>query len=984
MYRSFSDGAVAATRFARLAVLLLWALAAGPANTALADNVDLTWNGGVGSWNDAASWNGDLVPNNGGDTYNVLIDGGNPVASTVTLSTKVIVSAVTLDGGDELTQGSGSSVTIAGGAAINDGLWTVSSNAQPTDISFYGGVSLSGTGTIVMNNTSTLASRIATDGTVLTQAAGHTIRGSGQLLANSGGMINQGTVVADQPLELQIDPNGLGFTNTGLIEARDGGALTLTMGAFDNDGGLIEALAGSVVKVFSGATITGGELRGDGTGIVSFGGVPFPTLANVTTSGTVRQDNGQNVNVTETLANNAAWKMTTTGTVTSMRFNGGATLSGSGSIVMNNAPDRANHILTDGSVLTQAAGHTIRGAGQLLLGSGGMINHGSVIADQTNGLVIDPDAQGFTNTGLLQATAGATLTLSSGSFDNSGGIIEALDGAQVQLANSPTLTGGELRSSGTGVIAVGAGSSPTLTDVTTSGTVQQSSGANVIVTAGLVNDATWTVSSNAAFTSIHFDGGITLSGNGTIVMSNTGTVTDRIFTDGTVLTQAAGHTIRGSGRILGDEDGMINQGSVVADQIGGMMIGPDALGFVNSGALQVGEPGSLAIRAGPFTTSGTVTIGAGTMLSRTGDYTQTGGTTTLSGGTLMASALVDIEGGTLAGDGTVSGLLTNAGVVDPGGASRVLHVTGSYTQTAAGALNVAIGDAGGGDGFDALAVTGNATLGGTLNVSVADDFRPSLGSVFTVLSSGGRSGQFAQVNGLTPSNGLILAATYGTNDVTLTVAQEALPATPTDTPTATPSMTSTPTYTPLPTDTATATHTATMTATPTHTVTRTPTRTASPTRTATPTRTPTPTRTATRTPSPTKTRTPTGTPSDSATPTLTATATATHSPTVTPTASPSATPAPSATVTATDTPTVTPTNPPTPTASATPTPTATPVCVGDCRRVGQVGVDDLVTGIDIVLGSESLDACPALDRSADGKVTVDEIVQAVNNALDGC
>ena len=79
--------------------------------------------------------------------------------------------------------------------------------------------------------------------------------------------------------------------------------------------------------------------------------------------------------------------------------------------------------------------------------------------------------------------------------------------------------------------------------------------------------------------------------------------------------------------------------------------------------------------------------------------------------------------------------------------------------------------------------------------------------------------------------------------------------------------------------------------------------------------------------------------------------------------------------------------PPTPTATrgVTATPTATPVvCVGDCDGSGSVSISDLVTGVNIVLGSQPITRCPAFDPDDSGTVTISELVQGVNNTLNGC
>jgi hypothetical protein len=59
-------------------------------------------------------------------------------------------------------------------------------------------------------------------------------------------------------------------------------------------------------------------------------------------------------------------------------------------------------------------------------------------------------------------------------------------------------------------------------------------------------------------------------------------------------------------------------------------------------------------------------------------------------------------------------------------------------------------------------------------------------------------------------------------------------------------------------------------------------------------------------------------------------------------------------------------------------------CAGDCRKDGYVTVDELVSGVAIALGREATSACRAFDRNGDDLVSVNEVVRAVDNALDGC
>ena len=82
------------------------------------------------------------------------------------------------------------------------------------------------------------------------------------------------------------------------------------------------------------------------------------------------------------------------------------------------------------------------------------------------------------------------------------------------------------------------------------------------------------------------------------------------------------------------------------------------------------------------------------------------------------------------------------------------------------------------------------------------------------------------------------------------------------------------------------------------------------------------------------------------------------------------------------------------TAVNSPTPTPVPgsptatfgfqPCPGDCDGDGMVTIDELVTAVNIALGSAGVAACPAADHDQSGAVTIDELVRAVNAALSGC
>jgi hypothetical protein len=132
-------------------------------------------------------------------------------------------------------------------------------------------------------------------------------------------------------------------------------------------------------------------------------------------------------------------------------------------------------------------------------------------------------------------------------------------------------------------------------------------------------------------------------------------------------------------------------------------------------------------------------------------------------------------------------------------------------------------------------------------------------------------------------------------------------------------------------------------------------------------------------PSATPAVSPAVTPTASAPPTRTASRTPappTITPPPTPTQSPSPTIMPPSTPTLSPSPTAPPTPPPTPTAPAS--------CPGDCDGDRVVGIDELVRAIAIASGTLPIEGCTAIDASADGAITIDEIVAAVGALLNGC
>jgi len=65
-------------------------------------------------------------------------------------------------------------------------------------------------------------------------------------------------------------------------------------------------------------------------------------------------------------------------------------------------------------------------------------------------------------------------------------------------------------------------------------------------------------------------------------------------------------------------------------------------------------------------------------------------------------------------------------------------------------------------------------------------------------------------------------------------------------------------------------------------------------------------------------------------------------------------------------------------------PTGPEVCSGDCDGSGDVTVNELITMVNIALGTANVTACTAGDANGDGEIAVNAIVAGVNSALNGC
>jgi hypothetical protein len=164
-----------------------------------------------------------------------------------------------------------------------------------------------------------------------------------------------------------------------------------------------------------------------------------------------------------------------------------------------------------------------------------------------------------------------------------------------------------------------------------------------------------------------------------------------------------------------------------------------------------------------FSNAGRVDIQGGAGFSTgSSNYDQSAGQTTVDG--TLSAANVALHGGSLHGTGTIAGNVTNAGIVTPGDAPGTLTIQGNYTQTAAGTLDINLA---GPASFSQLAVSGTATLAGTLNLALAPGFTPAAGASFAILTFAAHSGNFGTETGLILSPNKFFVPNFTSNNLTL-------------------------------------------------------------------------------------------------------------------------------------------------------------------------------------------------------------------------
>jgi hypothetical protein len=711
-----------AVKVLHLAILIALAGLAVPAQA-----VDTTWIGGTGNWNVVGNWNPGAVP---GSADNVFIDNGvTGTASVVNLNVAGNVNNLTLDAGDTFNNTSAHIFSIFGPSFANNGAYNLNGNGV---LAFRNSSTLSGNGAIVLGN-SGASNRITIEGaSTLTLGANALIRGEngtigGQVFVGGANVLANGGRVSADVAGGTINITAASTTNTGILEAKNGGTLQLSGPVTQTGSGQLNAAGvGSRVRQ-NGSAITGGVINTSGGGVFTAVSSVSNSLNNVTVAGTV--DMTTVANSRERIANGL--------TLNSGSFNianggilsvdgGTQTLGGTGGTI--NLNDTGAWLAQEGNgTTTLGANILVRGQGKIgqaafVGGTNDLVNNGRISADVSGGtLNIVPGAGSgnVTNNGILEASGGGTLLLSANVIGNTGSQISAGAGSSVRQ-NGVTITG-VINTSGAGLFTATSNTANLLNGVTLNGTLDLASIANSrerigngLTLNGTVNVANGGILSlDSTATS---GGNQTLGGTGTINLNDAGA---RLAQEGSgTTTLGANIVVRGQGNIgqagiVGGTNNLVNNGRISADVSGGtltIVAGAGSGAVTNNNILEAKTGGTLQFSSVSINNGASGQINAqntGVVLHSAG--TITGGTINTAGSGVFRAVS---SGSNVLDNVTVAGTVDMTTVAN----SRERIING--LTFSGGSFNIANG---GILSLDSTATSGgNQTLGGTGTINLND------------------------------------------------------------------------------------------------------------------------------------------------------------------------------------------------------------------------------------------------------------------------
>ncbi|MEO7995991.1 MAG: S-layer family protein, partial [Gemmatimonadaceae bacterium] len=718
-----------------LAAALLAALSASATQAQTA----VTWTqGATGNWKTTGNWTGllggDVMPNNGANTYTVTIPGVAGQANTTTVSIDnttiagniLTISGLTLSSALNQFGGNSAELVIGAGTTLNAGNLT---NFSGTTLS-GGRYFIDGTFKFTGANVQTLGANTTV---VMNSAAAQMLNQANNANAFASFINNAGTFDIRNGYNHSALNN---FVNSGVISVSEGSTFT-TGTTFTNTGTLLASgVAGTGTFTLTGSTINnaGGNLNAGDKGLFAINGSQI-NGGTLTSSGSGRfafTNNGGNALNGVTLAGNAdlATSQGSARIINGMTFGSGGVininnnsvvqtlgdnaLSGTGSIVFGNtggsnrlAIDNSNSVLTIGSGVTVRGENGTIGA-QFQVASGGtsILNNGKISADVSGGTLTIQQAT-VTNNNLLEAKNGGTLQLQSNVTNGVNGVLD-VNNSGVMAMQGVTISGGTLTSSTGGRFFANNSAANTLDNVKVNGTIDLATtqGQLRIVNGIAMGGGNINVNVNSALV---FTGNTTVTGNGTITLGSTGgSNTVALDNSNSVLTLGSGVLIHGENGTIGAQrnaasaaTSILNNGTISADVNGGNIAITQAT-VSNNNILEAKNGGTLSLfSAVTNSAAGKVNANNNGVVVLNGTSISGGTINTATGGRFTATN----NGNNFLNDVTVNG------AVDLTSAQASIRVNGSttgLTLTSGSTFNI--------NNNSVLAFNGNQTLGGSGSV----------------------------------------------------------------------------------------------------------------------------------------------------------------------------------------------------------------------------------------------------------------------------
>ena len=585
-----------------------------------------------------------------------------------------------------------------------------------------------------------------------------TIQGAGRIGNNSLQLINRGVVEANGTNALILDPPTAGFVNKGIIRAVGGSTLRIDPGTVTNtessvdgtiradastlelsgatiSGGMVDIVGAGTITLSSSSTISGGTVMNTATGLIRAisGSNRLSGAVTNPSGGTIQVDNGVTLIFDGSGTYSNAGTILIDGTTTTqLQIDGDASISGGGTIELS---DSVNNFLQGFSAPDSLINEdlTIKGAGNIGNNSLQLINRGTVEANGSNLLTLDPPTAGFVNKGMIRAVGGSTLKILNGTVTNMessvDGTIEAIDNSTVQLSGA-IVDGGIIRTSNGGQIAVIGSSTLRNLPASLEADVQVSNGITLTLVGPIHNTGNIDVNSTGSSTSLSInDGDVTLTGGGSI--NFTDNVNNRVTGNNPANRLInEDNTIQGAGLLGVNAIGIINRSLIDANATAALTIDPSTTaGAVNSATMSATNGSTLVLAAGTYTnfegsTDGLIRADASTV--QLSNAIISGGIVDIVGaGTITLSSSSTISGGTVMNSGTglirstssgnrLSGAVTNpfgGNIQIDNGATLIFDGSGTYSN--AGTILI--------DGTTTtqLQIDGDATIsgGGTIELS---------------------------------------------------------------------------------------------------------------------------------------------------------------------------------------------------------------------------------------------------------------------------